>query len=180
VCERLRERIDLISRESRTAGSPASFLPAIAARCEAAASVFVDAVLPPRDTAFVPSATFIEFLDAIPIVDGQLPRWDEWWPEDTMKDLLPDDETRSVVTSEFPRLQRSFYDEQIQVTPGWTMRPCCYVRLSPAYAQECERASTWGWPIRRLDGRHLDLINTAQTVAELVTQVVDELHHPSA
>ena len=143
-----------------------AFLPAIATQCDAAASVFVDAILPPTDAAFVPSATFIEFLDALPTVDAQLPRWDKWWPEGTMNELLPDDQTRSVVTSEFPRLKRSFYDEQVPLTPKWTTRPCCYVRLSPAYMEECERASTWGWPIRQLDGRHLDLVNSAQTVAE--------------
>ena len=76
--------------------------------------------------------SFIEFPDAIPTVDGQLARWDKWWPEGTVNELLPDEEIRSVVTSEFPRLKRSFYDEQIQVGPGWTTRPCCYVRLSPA------------------------------------------------
>ena len=153
-----------------------AFLPAIAARTAAAAAVFVDAILPPANAAFRTSTRFIEFLETVPTVDGQLAPWDQWWPAGTMQELIADDDARTLVVSEFPRVPRSFYDHQVEVASGWSRRPCCYLRLSHAYDEEGQRAATWGWPIGRIDGQHLDLIGHTQIIAEHVIRLVELLH----
>lgn len=48
---------------------------------------FVDAILPPADAAFRPSTRFIEFLETVLTVDGQLAPWDQWWPAGTLQGL---------------------------------------------------------------------------------------------
>lgn len=141
---------------------------------------FVDAILPPADAAFRPSTRFIEFLEAVLTVDGQLAPWDQWWPAGTMQELITDDDARTLVASEFARVPRSFYDHQVEVASGWSRRPCCYLRLSHAYDEEGERAATWGWPIGRIDGQHLDLIGHTQIIAEHLIRLAELLHLPGA
>ena len=152
-----------------------AFLPTLAEQCSVAASVFVDAVLPPADSAFVPSAGFLAFVDALPTADGRLSSWDQWWPSGTLEALIPDDSVRAALVSEFPRLRRSFYDEPVPVAVGWTGRPCAYIRLSAAYAEECARATDLGWPVRQLDGRHLDLVAHPSIVAAHVVDSIRDL-----
>jgi hypothetical protein len=156
-----------------------AFLPALAAKCDALASVFVDAVLPPREGAFRPSASFIAFLDTVTTHDGLLARWDKWWPAGVVENLVPQRVMRDAITAEFPRVSRRFYDHDVEVPAGWSERSCCYLGLSPAYDQECERAMTWRWPVQRLNGQHLDIAANSAVVADAVVALISELKLPA-
>ncbi|HEX9259083.1 MAG TPA: hypothetical protein VF855_06050, partial [Acidimicrobiales bacterium] len=78
-------------------------VPLVASWVGARVMVFVDAVLPARATTYQPSGRFVAFLDALPVVEGLLPPWHEWWPADAVAELLPAAEQRRVVVAEIPR-----------------------------------------------------------------------------
>jgi hypothetical protein len=99
-------------------------------------------------------------------VDGVLPRWSEWWPDETTAGLFPDLVTRQLVAAEEPRLPVSFYEEKLSVAAGWAQRPCGYLRLSEGYEAEAAAAGELGWPIRRLSGEHLHMMVDAEGVAQ--------------
>ncbi len=145
------------------------FLPAIAESLapRRLVLVFADASVPPiegGDVELAPPA-FLDELRAM-AVDGVLPRWSEWWPDETTAGLFPDLVTRQLVAAEEPRLPVSFYEEKLSVAAGWAQRPCGYLRLSEGYEAEAAAAGELGWPIRRLSGEHLHMMVDAEGVAQ--------------
>jgi hypothetical protein len=151
------------------------FLSSIAARVGATSTVYIDAVLPPAHTTFRPTKGFIKFIDTLPTVDGTLPPWPDWWPPEPMTLLVPDEDLRSNIVSECPRLPRSFYDEKINLPAEWWTKPAAYLQLSPTYEDDRRRAERFGWPTARLEGRHLDLAVFPDLVADLVVRLVNEI-----
>jgi hypothetical protein len=144
------------------------FLPGIAARAGARV-VFVDAALPGEETSTAPSPGLIALLDRLAVVDGRLPPWHEWWTAGRMAELVPDDALRAAIIAEVPCVSRAFYDEPVALPSRWWTRPAGYLQLSPPYDDDCARAQEWGWPVRRLDGRHLDLaVHPDRVAAEVV------------
>jgi hypothetical protein len=154
-----------------------AFLPAVVDATRAAVTVFVDAVVPSSGPFFTPSATLVTFLDSLPIVDGRLPPWHEWWPADLLAELVPDETLRRRITAEIPQLPRSFYDEAVPVPSQWWTRPTAYVQLSSAYDDERTRAELWRWPTSRLAGSHLDVCVRPDLVADQIIDLVDRLQH---
>lgn len=147
-------------------------LPAIAARVEARCMVFVDAVLPGQTTSFLPSRSFLDFIDALPLNRGLLPEWHHWWSAETVNELLPDEAVRRVVLNEIPSLPRSFYDEAIALPAMWWTHPAVYLQLSPAYAEEFDWAHQHEWPTSRRCGGHLDLVIHPAEIADEIIELV--------
>ena len=139
-------------------------LPLVATRLAAAAAVFVDAVLPPAGTA-TPSEDLREFLAGLPVVDGRLPPWSTWWGPDVMARLVPDPGLRHAIEADQRPLPVAFYDHSVPVPADWTPPRAGYLRLSPAYAEDAAEAAARGWPVRVLDGQHLDLATRPAEVA---------------
>jgi hypothetical protein len=137
-------------------------LPLVAGRVHAAAAVFVDALLPGRPT----SDRFRDFLDGLPLQDGRLPRWSDWWDPADMAELVPDPVLRARIEADQPRLPRAFYDEQVPVPPTWPPPRVGYLQLSPGYDEDAQGARDQGWPVRTLPGLHLDLATRPADVAE--------------
>ena len=153
-------------------------MPAVA-EASGAGLVFVDAVVPPPGPRYVPSAQLLQLLDALPVDDGLLPPWHEWWPAELLAELVPDEVKRRTITAEIPRVPRSFYDGALALPARWWTRPAAYLQLSPAYDDDRAQAQQWGWPISRLEGRHLDLCVRPEQVAEQVAQLVHRLAEPA-
>jgi hypothetical protein len=132
----------------------------------AVACVFVDASLPPAEgeSAVVP-AEFLPFLRA-KAVDGVLPRWSDWWEEEEVASLYPDQETRSALTAEEPRLPLAYYEQTIPVPGGWDRRPCAYLWFGPPYDGTGEQAAERGWIVDHLSGAHLHMVIDPAAVAE--------------
>jgi hypothetical protein len=151
-----------------------AFLPTVAAATNAA-GVFVDAVVPTSGPVFHASAQLVQLLDTLPIVDGLLPPWHQWWPPDVMAELVPDMTLRRRIIAEIPQVPRSFYDDAVPVPPQWWTRPAAYLQLSAAYADDRTRAERWDWPTRQLAGGHLDLCVLPELVAGHVIDLVREL-----
>jgi len=147
-------------------------LPMIAARLAGVRSVvFVDAVVPARTGATGTSEQLRSFLDDLPVQDGLLPRWSQWWSKDTVAKLLPDPAQRELLEAEQPRLARSFYDLAVPVPQVWPDERVGYLQLSPAYEQAGREAAERGWLVERLDGHHLQLVTRPVEVAERIVHL---------
>ena len=132
-----------------------AFLPAIeSAIGNVAGLVFVDAVLPPAAGVHRTSPSMREMLDSV-TENGVLRRWIDWWPEDTIVELLPDEADRAELEADMPRVPRSFYDRDVNVPPGWSDSRCGYLMLSSAYESELLDAVERGWSTARFDSDHL-------------------------
>jgi hypothetical protein len=136
-------------------------VPLVVDRLGAGAAVFVDAVLPGSPT----SDRFRGFLATLPVEDGLLPRWSDWWPPETLVEAVPDPDLRARILAGQPRLSPAFYDEWVPVPASWPPRRIGYLRLSPAYGPEADEARRQGWPTRERDGGHLDNGTRAPEVA---------------
>lgn len=150
---------------------------ALAARRQVLAVVFVDAGIPHADlpTPTAPAA-FLQRLEALVDADGHLPPWTQWWSEEDVAPLFPDATSRAAVEAEQPRLSLAYFRAQVPAAPGWAeVLACGYLAFGDTYAEEVERARAAGWPVRRLDGRHLHLLVDPMAVAEQVDRLVDQL-----
>ncbi len=141
-----------------------AFLPAIGeAIRETAGLVFVDALVPPAEGAHRTPDRLAALLDE-QTVEGVLRPWLDWWPAEAVAELLPEAADRDELAADMPRVPRSFYDVPIAVPPGWSEQPCGYLRLSPAYDAELERARQWGWPTATLESTHLGTLTEPDRV----------------
>jgi pimeloyl-ACP methyl ester carboxylesterase len=135
-----------------------AFLPAMAGRLRETVEllIFIDAVVPPRSGANRTPLEVARLLDE-QTIDGRLRPWLEWWPVETVAELLPDPGDRSIVASDMPVLPRAFYDEEVPVPDGWSEGPCGYLQLSHAYDAEFEEAGKRGWERRSIEADHLSI-----------------------
>lgn len=156
-----------------------AYLPLIGAQLGAwpAALVFVDAIVPPATGAHRTSPGLRSLLDER-TVDGRLLPWLDWWPEDTVAELLPDPADRALLAADLPRLPRDLYDEVVPVPDGWAADRCAYLQLSPAYDAEFQEAGARGWPRRRLAGTHLSIHTDAEVVLDAVVGLLGEVDDP--
>lgn len=154
-----------------------AYLPLLVAKLNPAGQVLVDAVVPPLQGTFTPSADFRSELDRLVESDQRLPPWPQWWGVDAMAQLVPDPDLRAAISDECPRLPISFYDSMIDVPPNWAQPWAGYLRLSEVYEREATVAAERGWPLRRRTGGHLDTATKPDEVAadlvDLVAPVLD-------
>jgi hypothetical protein len=150
------------------------FVPAIshALPGQVTSSVFVDATVPNRGGPTPNTGEdFLPFLRGLADPDGRLPRWTDWWEEEDLRALFPDQHTRDLVTAELPRLPLAYCEEQVPVPDGWDDHPCCYLRFSPGYEGEARRAAKQGWPVRSLPGEHLHQLADPGGVASALLEL---------
>jgi hypothetical protein len=132
---------------------------------EVLAYLFVDASIPARagSTPIVP-AGFLASLEAR-AENGWLPKWSQWWGEEAMRTLVPDDVMRRRLEGEFPPLPFTFFQEAVPVPPGWPDAACGYLQFSPVYDPEMREAEARGWRTQRLPGEHLHMVVDPGAVA---------------
>lgn len=154
-----------------------AYLPLLARNLNPAGQVLVDAIVPPLQGTFTPSADFRSELDRLVEADQRLPPWPQRWGEEAMAELVPDPDLRAAISDECPRLPISFYDSVIEVPPSWAQSWAGYLRLSQVYEREATVAAERGWPVRRRAGGHLDTATKPDEVAadliELLTPVLE-------
>lgn len=135
------------------------------------ALVFVDAGLPAASgsTPLAPPE-FIGFLRE-KAVDGILPPWTEWWDEEDVAALFPDEQTRRAVVAEEPCLPLAYYEQTVPAPPGWEQRRCAFLQFSAAYDDAATEARRRGWPVAKVAGEHLhmlvDPVGSARAISEL-------------
>lgn len=149
-------------------------LPSLAAeRGGVVGMVLVDALLPHPDRSWsdtVPEK-FATRLRA-GSVSGKLAPWPQWWGDEHMRNLIPDDALRDAFVRACPAVPLEWIDE---VMPDVPEPPAVFVQLSDAYTPETEAARARGWPVIVLAKDHLALLTQPDDIAAAIVQAADLL-----
>ena len=137
---------------------------AVAAERDVRGIVFVDARLP-GEHASAAEPEFRAFLATVADEDGRLPVWTRWWDAADMEGLFPDDAARAAVEAEELRLPLGYFDGEVPSPAGWTGLPAAYLAFGDTYGTELAEAQVRGWPVMRLEGRHLHQLTDPAGVA---------------
>jgi hypothetical protein len=131
-----------------------------------ASRIFADATVPAA-TGTTPLAEdeFLPFLRGLAGPDGRLPQWTDWWSEEDVAPMFPDDQLRQVVAAEQPRLPLAYYQEQVPVSAGWDAGQGGYLLFSPGYEEQAGLARARGWPVRVTEGEHLHQVVDPEAVS---------------
>lgn len=152
------------------------YVPAIAEHREVGAAVFVDAGLPPLGGGGAPTVPSGFFAVIAEKADDRrmLPVWTEWWDEQEVAALFPDAATRADIERQQRRLPLSYFEDEVPVPSGWANRPCAYLAFGETYQMEVEMARQLGWPVRTLDGEHLEMVVHPTGVADAILSLLGE------
>ena len=134
--------------------------------------VFVDAAIPPPGAPLAEGPEFRAQLEALVEDDGRLPPWHTWWGPEGMSWLVPNEERRSLVAADIPRLPLAYFDDQVVAPSDWQRRPSSYILLSDTYRRFATSASELGWPVVELIGTHLEIVNDPDAVAAAILKAV--------
>lgn len=151
------------------------YVPALAEQRRVEAVVFVDASVPPVEGGFVPTLP-AEFRDAVAAKaddQGKLPVWTAWWDEPEMASLFPDEATRFAVERQQRRLPLAYFEDAVRVAPGWDDRPCAYLAFGDGYASEAAKAREHGWPVKIVDGDHLEMLVHPDRVGRAIIDLLE-------
>jgi pimeloyl-ACP methyl ester carboxylesterase len=140
------------------------------------ALIFADASIPPTEgeMELVPVA-FLSELRA-KAEDGLLPRWTDWWPEDDVAALFPDEETQRRIVEEQPRLTLAYYEQVLTIEPGWSNVPCGYLAFGAGYAESAAEARARGWPVVEVPGEHLHMVVDPPAVGAALEGLAETLN----
>jgi len=105
-------------------------------------------------------------------VDGRLPPWPQWWGEDRMRALVPDDALRDAFVRSCPAVPVDVIDE---VMPELPEPPAVFVQLSDAYAPETAAAREHGWPVLVVDAHHLAPLTAPGEIADTLVSAAARL-----
>jgi hypothetical protein len=140
------------------------------------ACLFVDAALPVKSgaTPAVPPQ-LLEVLRAKAGDDGTLPPWSQWWAEDEIAPLFPDQRTRLELTAEEPKLPLNYYEQSIPAPAGWDDVPCGYIFFGEPYDEVAAEARNRGWPVQQVPGLHLHQLVDPDRVTDTLIEVARQL-----
>jgi pimeloyl-ACP methyl ester carboxylesterase len=134
--------------------------------------IFVDSGLPARtgQTPIVPGF-FLDHLRTL-AVDEMMPPWSDWFGDDTMRELIPDEALRASLAREMPSLPLAFFEQQVPSPEGWDQRPCGYLLLSEAYRDAAAEARERGWPVQELAaGHHLHIVVAPKETTDAILRL---------
>jgi pimeloyl-ACP methyl ester carboxylesterase len=153
------------------------FIPVIAAALpgQVRGCIFVDAALPPPSGAAVVAPPELLALLRDKASGGLLPPWTDWWDEDEVAPLFPDQATRVAVTEEQPRLPLSYYEASVPVPAGWDAQPCGYLLFGPPYDELASEARGRGWIVEQLPGAHLHQLVDPDGVARSLLAIAEQM-----
>lgn len=150
-------------------------LPAIARGCgrHLAAYVFVDSDLPAGGKSRLDQFVAKEHVDALRAmsIDGMLPPWNQWFAEEAMAELIPDEASRARFLAELRPTPLAVYEEKLPAVEGWPDAPCAYIQLSGAYDAPAAAARARDWLFDELDSTHLGLVTDADAVARSLARL---------
>ncbi len=134
--------------------------------------LFVDARLPREGASFFGEAPqeLTHALRAME-VDGWLPPWSEWFGEEAVAEILPDETVRRRFLADLRPVPVAYLEEPTPVFPGWPDAPCAYIQLSPAYDPEAQAARASGWRVETLEAGHLHMLVDPHGVAEKILEL---------
>jgi len=121
----------------------------------------------------------VELLEVLraKVNDGVLAPWTQWWDEDDVAPMFPDQRTRVAASAEQPRLPLAYYEQSIPVPAVWDAAPCAYLFFGPPYDELAADALDRGWSVREVPGLHLHQLVDPDGVTETL---IDTARHFSA
>lgn len=142
----------------------------LAASLRAKAVICLDAMMPPEKGLTPPvEADFMSFVRTLPIDEGLLPIWTDWWDGDLLAGTPTDNASKALFLAELPRLPLSWFEDAFEM-PDWSACARGYIQTSPVFEDEASRAEELGWPVARLKGTHL---HPALAPAETAQALID-------
>jgi hypothetical protein len=140
-----------------------------------ATAVFADAALPGQaDPGTVVDAGFLPYLREL-ASDGVVPPWPQWWPDEDLAPLFPDEPARQAVTSEAQPLPLAFFEERVPALPdGWPPCRAAYLAFSEPYRRQAGQAAQAGWPVREMPGGHLHMLADPGAVAAAIMDLAGQ------
>jgi hypothetical protein len=151
------------------------YVPAITVGWPVRGVVFVDAVLPPaKGTMPVAPERLRELLRGSVDVHGKMPPWTQWWPEEDVAALFPDDRLRALVSAEQQRVPFDYLCAQVESPDGWDAVPAAYLSFGDTYAEERADAAARGWPVSVTAGGHLHMLHAPAAVAAEVLRLATD------
>lgn len=143
------------------------------------ALVFVDAILPHPGLSWFQTAppALGEQLRGL-AGDGRLPPWHQWFPQEAVAGLLPEEDLRRRFIGELPRLPLAYFEERAPTVSGWSPARCGYLRLSGAYDGVADEAEGHGWLVVRESADHLAMLTRPATIAGLLDRLISALLDP--
>ena len=150
------------------------FLPTVATAVGATATVFVDAIVPPAEDVYTPTAGLSRSTRCRwstghcrrGTSGGRRRCWRSWSPTRRTRGPGRRDATRPASV-----LRRG------RAAPGAVVDEARRVlQLTAGYADDRARAATWGWPTDRLDGTHLDTATRPDIVAARLIDLTSRIH----
>ena len=153
------------------------FIPVITAALagQVRGCIFVDAALPPAFGAAPVAPPELLALLRDKASGGLLPPWTDWWDEEEVAPLFPDQATRQAVTEEQPRLPLSYFEGSVPVPAGWEAHLCAYLLFGPPYDELATEARGRGWVVKQLPGAHLHQLVDPGGVAGLLLAIVQQM-----
>jgi hypothetical protein len=97
--------------------------------------------------------------------------WSRWWRPGLFESLVPDDGRRDLIERELPEVPLRLYETQIAVPDRWCATSGAYLLLSEGYRADAERATELGWPVVERLGNHLDIVNDAEEITEILVEL---------
>ncbi|HEY9219867.1 MAG TPA: hypothetical protein VIO94_17600, partial [Phenylobacterium sp.] len=148
-------------------------LPTLALALDAWGMVLLDAQIPPAEGPTPPAGGwFADFVTQLPVEQGRLPKWSQWWGPGGLDALFPDHWTRDAFEADLPRLRPEWFADEI-TTPPWDHLRVGYIQTSSRFAEQAEDAKARGWPTTVLTGTHLHPFlagpETALAISETLT-----------
>jgi len=80
------------------------------------------------------------------------------WSEEDLRDALPDVRLRRQMVAEVRPQPLAFFEEPIPGFANGPDAPCGYLKFSPPYALEAERAQQDGWAYRGIEAKHFHML----------------------
>jgi len=140
------------------------------------AAILVDAILPhPGRSWFQTAPAGLVARLRSRVGEGRLPPWNQWFPPETLANLLPDLAARDDFVAELDAVPAAYCDETAPVCPHWPPPDCGYLQLSNGYADEANLAVSMGWLFRRDIIHHLATMTHPDRVAASLQSMIRAL-----
>lgn len=144
--------------------------------------IIVDGDIPPPSGLARPVRPALrDFIAGLADENGLLPPWSRWWVNDISRAklvgidaLAHDPDAFRSFEMDLPRMTQGWFDDAIDLAP-WDHIPAGYIQLSPIYDHAADEASRRAWPLRRLQGTHLDPTLRPGETAAAIQAVCREL-----
>ena len=166
---RLQQLLAGVDRPILVGHSAAGLLIAdLAIKLSASKLIFLDAQIPPVGGAVPPvDNSFMQFVNTLPVENGLLPIWSQWWGANGVMRLFADPSQAIAFEQNLPRTLRAWFDDSFNLRP-WGHVPAAYIQTSTMFAPQAEDATKRGWPVVRIAGTHLHPLLAPEETADAI------------